>query len=96
MDKLCFTIMLNAMKQSVVRTPEALTRNGSFWFLVERNKDGSRLINEPGFFFFSLEVFKRKTDFSAEHRMSTLGITSNLSESKLGEQKNLSSQHESS
>lgn len=33
------------------------------------------------FFFLSLEVFKRKTDVSAEHRMSTFGITSNLSES---------------
>lgn len=68
---------------TVVRAREALTRNGSFWFLIERNKDGSHLINEPGFFFSSLEVFKRKTAVSAEHRMSPLGITSNLSESTL-------------
>lgn len=35
------------------------------------------------FLSLSLEVFKRKTAVSAEYRMSTFGITSNLSESTL-------------
>lgn len=78
--------------RTVVRAAPALTRNGSVRFLIKRNKDESHLINEPVFLFFfsrgcffslSLEVFKRKVVGSAEYRMSTLGITSNLSESTL-------------
>lgn len=93
MDRVCFSISSNvneAAKRSVapsagtvVRTAQALTRNESFGFLIKRNKGDSHLINEPGLFSLSFEVFKRKTAVSAEYRMSTLGITSNLSESTL-------------
>lgn len=73
--------------RTVVRTAQALSRNGSFWFLIKRNKEDSHHINEPGLFFLSLspslEVFKRKTAASAEYRMLTLGFISNLSESTL-------------
>lgn len=60
-----------------------LPEMGLFGFSLRGTKT-TRLINEPGFFFsLSREVFKRKTAVSAEYRMSTLGITSNLSESTL-------------
>lgn len=55
-------------------------------FLVSRWEEQRRLSSYQWtwiFFSLSLEVFKRKTDVSAEHRMSTLGITSNRSESML-------------
>lgn len=94
MDKLCFTIMLNAMKQSnnlellqhaLWWEHQRLLREiGLFGFSLRGTKTALILsMNLDFFFFVSLEVFKRKTYVSAEHRMSTLGITSNLSESML-------------
>lgn len=66
--------------RTVVRTVQALSRNGSIWFLIKRNKEDSHLINEPGLF-LPPEVFKRKTAASADYRMLTLSFISNLSES---------------